>query len=655
MINAYRIGYMRYRSDGEFKKLTDFVTRHLDLIDELALFCEFSHHGYLNPEWWVELGQVLTRRVAVLKNLGVPSVGLNVLCTIGHLDEAWDVLPKPPLGTMIGHDGRGTTSNLCPNAPGYAGYITGKYRALAVSNPDFIWLDDDIRMDNHGVPYACYCPHCLEKFNKVVGGAYTRETLTAALNEPGNTEVRRAWAAFRNDTLTALCGLVGDAIHSVNPAIKTGLMTCDTGGSDFSRWMKAMDAVKGRPGGGFYHDDTPVEWVYKSLSIERQIIRYAPEVGDIQYELENFPYQRLAKSLRTLINECTGALMNGTRGTAFNALLFEDYDELMFKVREYTPLWKAMDAYAGTWRNAGMLPCFDPDYNIHRAVDGDFFSAPQVSGLSQTIRLAEIGIPLTSAEQNACGYLLAGPMVETLDDDQVRRILSRGLMMDGEALQKLISRGFGGFCGAGIDKAYDNGVMERFTGDPINRFPYEYDTMPIRNPFITFWRDDCTCYLLKPQEGARVISTMETVLEEPLGPCATLFENTLGGRVAVMGFMPWRFLLSPQKRYQMTAAADWLARGTLPLRIDRCVKVVPFVKKDPATGGMLCMLTNASLDPAGIFEVRLRTAPGARVYRLETTGAAIPMAARDNGGEQVFPVSLGPWEFIILKVEALAS
>ncbi|MDR1901118.1 MAG: hypothetical protein LBQ88_02380, partial [Treponema sp.] len=209
MKNAYRIGYMRYRTDEEFEKLKDFVVRHSEVIDELALFCEFSHHGYFPPEWWVELGQVLTGRISALKALGIPSVGLNVLCTIGHLNEAWDVLPKPPLGTMIGADGQSTPSCLCPNAPGFAEYITGKYKALAVSNPDFIWLDDDIRMDHHGVAYPCYCPHCLKKFNEASEGVYTRETLTAALNSPEGNGVRKAWTAFLDDTLTALCAMIG--------------------------------------------------------------------------------------------------------------------------------------------------------------------------------------------------------------------------------------------------------------------------------------------------------------------------------------------------------------------------------------------------------------------------------------------------------------
>jgi hypothetical protein len=243
-------------------------------------------------------------------------------------------------------------------------------------------------------------------------------------------------------------------------------------------------------------------------------------------------------------------------------------------------------------------------------------------------------------------------MAEALEDSQIRKILAKGVMMDGEALQNLSSRGFGEFCGVGIDKLYDNGVMERFTSDLANRFPYEYSTMPIRNPFINFWGNDCTCYLLSPKDDVRVISTLETILGDPLGPCCTLFENKLGGRVAVMGFMPWRFLFSPQKRYQMIAAADWLARGALPIRIDQCVKVVPFVKKDPATGRMLIMLTNASLDPTGIFDVRIRTAPGTRIYRLEKTGAAVPLTARDGEGERILPVSLNPWEFIILKVES---
>ena len=657
MKNAYRIGYWRYRTDDEFTKLKAFIARHMEVIDELALFCEFSHHGFFPQPWWIELGGVLKKRISDLKEMGVPGVGLNVLCTLGHMDEAWDVLPKSEIGTMVGPDGYVTTSNLCQNSPGYERYIINKYKALAVSNPDFIWLDDDIRMDNHGVQHACYCPNCINKYNSDNGSSYTRESLIADLNSPECNGVRQSWTGHLSDTLTRVCKIVSDAVYSVNPDIKIGLMTCGRLGliharNDLNKWMGVMNAVKGRPGGGFYEDSAPIGWVHKALVLEEQIILYSPGVADIQYEMENFPYQRLCKSLISLRNECTGALMNGANGIAYNAMNLEDYDELLYMVKEYTPLWSEIVRFSDGWRNAGVTAYLDPDYNSHKKTDGDFFDYSRAAKVGQSNIFAEIGVPLTASDKNSYAYLLFGPMAEALTDDQIREMLSSGVMMDGEALTVLTSRGYGALCGVEVDKVFDNGMREIITDLAFNELPFEFDLPYIRDPFITFWRKEVKCYSLKPlSDSVRVISILNTVLGDNIGPCSTLFENSTGGRVAVMGFVAWSALYSPQKRYQILTVVDWLTKGMLPVRIDKCVKVAPFVKKDPDTGKMLIMLTNAFLDPTGIFDIRIRAPIGLRAYRITMSGNTIPLPSRRAGNELIISAALEAWEFIIIKVE----
>ena len=85
------------------------------------------------------------------------------------------------------------------------------------------------------------------------------------------------------------------------------------------------------------------------------------------------------------------------------------------------------------------------------------------------------------------------------------------------------------------------------------------------------------------------------------------------------------------------------------MRIDACVKVVPFVKQNRATGDMLVMLTNAFLDPTGIFEVRIR-ANGKTPCRINRMGECEPLPSRRDGNDSVVSLSLNAWEFAVIKV-----
>ena len=103
---AFRFGYFRYAEDRDFEENLAFIGENIDLVDEITLFVEFSHHGYWPIEWQKKSADLLERRVRAYRGAGVKSVGKNVLATIGHLDENFDILPAPPMQTMVGDDGR---------------------------------------------------------------------------------------------------------------------------------------------------------------------------------------------------------------------------------------------------------------------------------------------------------------------------------------------------------------------------------------------------------------------------------------------------------------------------------------------------------------------------------------------------------------------
>ena len=99
----------------------------------------------------------------------------------------------------------------------------------------------------------------------------------------------------------------------------------------------------------------------------------------------------------------------------------------------------------------------------------------------------------------------------------------------------------------------------------------------------------------------RILSRLISYTKIDLGPTTSIYENTLGGRVAVQGYVPWDNIHSEVKRTQITQICDWLSYGRLPIVIYQCIKVVPFLKQSEDGSRWFVMLLNASLDDTDAF------------------------------------------------------
>jgi hypothetical protein len=79
---------------------------------------------------------------------------------------------------------------------------------MAQAAPDFIWVDDDIRMQMHGISWACFCPICIEIFNRTTGNTLTREEIVAAFDRPEDDSIRKAWVEQNCASLESLMGVI---------------------------------------------------------------------------------------------------------------------------------------------------------------------------------------------------------------------------------------------------------------------------------------------------------------------------------------------------------------------------------------------------------------------------------------------------------------
>ena len=181
MKTSLRIPYFCYYQDDVFEKPLEFLKPYVGVVDEIAMFVEYSHRGYWPLDGQRSLAKVLKNRVEAYHEAGIKSVGLNILDTIGHLDEAWDLMEKPPMQTMVGPTGQVSLSCLCPNTEELRSYTAERYAILLQAKPDFVWIDDDFRVTNHGPAGPCYCPGCIAKYNAKYQRKETFESLTTAV------------------------------------------------------------------------------------------------------------------------------------------------------------------------------------------------------------------------------------------------------------------------------------------------------------------------------------------------------------------------------------------------------------------------------------------------------------------------------------------
>ena len=183
-------------------------------------------------------------------------------------------------------------------------------------------------------------------------------------------------------------------------------------------------------------------------------------------------------------------------------------------------------------------------------------------------------------------------------------------MLDTLALRVLTERGMHELTGVRVASTYDTSVNARLTSDPLNG-PYPGTVHDAHQLLPEPFRSADTLEVLDPK--VRILAELQDFRSDGKGPCMTAHENKLGGRVVVVGYAPWWYLQSGFKRFQTINAADWIAKGQLPVRIEETCAVAPFVRiNSDGTRGAIVLL-NTALGALETATVRLRIPEKTRV------------------------------------------
>ncbi|HUZ46509.1 MAG TPA: hypothetical protein VMW54_07705 [Terriglobia bacterium] len=655
---AFRIAPRHWLTDDCFDALLDFFARQPGAVDELAFFTSETHPP-LPMEVIRPRAERLRKILPRVRQHGMKA-GVNVLATMGHHEENLANSLNKPWQHVMDPSGNISRGSYCPAHPELINYARELHSTIAEAGPDFIWIDDDVRLEGHGpVRFTCFCDLCVQQFSRQVGTQFTRETLVAAFASGTLEErlhLRREWLERNRRVIDNLLRNIEEAVHLVKPGLPLGYMTGDRfyEGYDFERWAKTLagpgqSPVRWRPGGGFYSDEDLLGLVDKANALGRQVSALPPQVETIESEVESFPYQRLRKSRQATVVEAAAYMGAGTTGSAFNVLsMYKDplgeYVPLFDRISQDRSFYQKLQSALGRDRATGIWPAWNRDLFSAVNPDGNWLSDYKLT-FNETYVLGQIGIPLCYHPDGGTATALAGSTVFAFSQQELRHIFSGGVLMDGKAWLAMKRLGMERWTGVRAMENVDHDATEVLSKHPINgRFAgWSRDCRQ------SFWRE--RAYRLQAQDdGVGILAGMVDYGGRNLGPCMTAYRNELGGRVVIMGYFPWSQIHSLEKSSQMKAVCAWTSQGRLPVVAESFKKVVLWCREG-AGGKKAIVVLNASLDPVERLSLRVLTREtaftqiGPTQKPKEISAERLPSS---HGYVRVILSDLAPWSAHLL-------
>ncbi|MEI6425708.1 MAG: hypothetical protein WCP55_26070, partial [Lentisphaerota bacterium] len=256
---------------------------------------------------FVDLDQIridVERSKAVADNLrkdGI-AVSVNVLQTLGHVYFPRKMDREFPFHRRVYSDGRKSTEGACPLCPNLREWIASAYRLYAELNPRILFVDDDYRTFMQGL--SCFCERHLEEMSNVAGRTITRQEVVLALKD-SNWPPDPLRIVFHEVTTKGLCELarsIREAIHSVSPGTRIGLMACRPPTGEMGMDIACITAELAgphqplvRPQSGMYSEGFIRDIPHHFMETDWLRAIVPPEFE--QYpEIENYHYTSYAKS-----------------------------------------------------------------------------------------------------------------------------------------------------------------------------------------------------------------------------------------------------------------------------------------------------------------------------------------------------------------------
>lgn len=633
-------------------------------IDEVIFFAfaEEQNDGHDRLERIHEWLEAIRPWKRALEAEGV-AVSFNPWHSLLHCDRHRRLKPDQPWQRMVDWRGRAAKAVVCPLDPGWRAYYAEALRVISAEGFRVVWVDDDIRYHNHE-PLdwgGCWCRLHIAEFNRRAESQATREEIVSRVLKAGEPHPWRAlWFEMWDECQRELVDMWREIVESAGSRL--GLMSSQpevhaVEGRTWARWWPAL--AQQRP-----PVHRPHFWGYSECGSEALVngIRQMQMNRMVQLEeveslpeIENFPYGRWNKSFRQTVAQMALAQVFGSNGLAvslydFMGNLPSDEPERAAFLAGVKPMlgWLG-EQFPPSLTSVGVGTPWHPDMSrlVHTDDQPFEWETLLVDTGGWDHWLGAFGFAFQKRAQKGVNAL-SGAMPWAFDDATLRGWLGHGLLLDGPAAAVLVKREFGP--GLGIEDARfitQEDVLYSMEETVDAEFGLRKEAQMSLNADKPY-KERLLQGRLHP--NARVISVLKDPLQKKVGHGAFLFENSLGGRVAVM---PWDVTagqnLCAQRHAQLDKVLAWLSRGRSYGAVYGAAWLVPqFLRDGTQWRGVVW---NAGADAVREFHVRPPAGmpPITRAVQGDAEGNLIEAYVEHNTIRLAAP--LRQWEFVVLNPE----
>lgn len=672
---------LRYLIDPEFNaedRISELVAFCKDSqIEEVMLFVTPEELTIGHPtmeiiEKYAQMGKILRQRLA---DEGI-DMSLNPWTTTYHVRRGRRFLPGQSFQPMVGETGMDDTIAACPLCPNWQEYLCETFGYMVREmKPVALWVEDDWRLHNHEPEMkwgGCFCSLHLQRFSEMVGQAVTRQQVLDAVLAPGTPHPwRKLWLELWRDTLLEPAWKLRDALAEACPDTKVALMSSvpDVHSAEGRDWHALQDAFNAE--GEFLirphlppYTETPA--ISTLCNPTRLTIANLKRPLLIYPELENSPRNGVYTKSRTYsIWECLESACYGSHGITINhydmmgngIALDPDFGKGLARAK---PRLNAVKALGIDDQNAvGPRVLFRPDVAEHRHTE----SASEYGQLinnsdSWSVTMSILGI--SHGFTSELDYPRKVPLAVSdqtlwaLSEEEIEKLLSGPVLLDGCSVAVLVERGFGNAIGV---KSVQWGTL--------NQLGFAYESIcqddptvfGLANPRMTAQR--CAVNMLKMElsEGTDIRSWICKADHERLMPGMVLVDSVFGGKVAMQPY-PFRheaqFLMGYFNVFRRRFLQDLVAELSQALPVAMVTNHPMHVFANETEAGTLLAGFNVVQD--AVDEVTFAVAPGlvdpSQLEMLNEDGSwsnvEVAVSERAGCGLITVPSSVSPLEGVFL-------
>ncbi|MHA6482781.1 hypothetical protein ACX1C1_12860 [Paenibacillus sp. strain BS8-2] len=551
---------------------------------------------------------------------------------------------------IMGVDGAVSKGAYCPLDEQFIASMNVYMKTVVErGRPPYIFFEDDYELSNQGiVRFGCFCPLHMKRFSKLVGKEVSREELEAQFRLGGDqaVEYRKVWANLMRDSLVELAAGMRRAVDEIAPETRMALCqpyVCDVDGNLTEDVAKALAGTT-KPLVRLFGSDYSSDQADQFATLTFHMLHSKQTLGEdfeLIHESDPFPHSRFffsATKLRALISL---ALFYGLDGSLSYVTQYTDgpleeegYFRMIARNRAFfTELKRSVEGY----RMVGPHLLYRPQAHVHRPIVGNHPHVLVTSAWASV--LGKMGIPYT-AQAGKGPVMICGEHILDLSDAELRELLSSGgVFLDGLAAMYACRRGYGDLLGVNVTELeaalLDTLVSERLTELDEWTDPGAGTTMYFTNLAQAVQQYSSVFHIACQHPEVLVMSEFWNDVEEAIVPAVTLYENSLGGRVAVMAYDLQQnvsaSIFNYKRKEQIRGITEWLGRSKLPVYAAKAPNVFVSAQEHPETGDKLIAVYNLSLDPLEQVSLTIDASwSKPYVHRLQEDGVWTLLDLDDN-------------------------